>query len=171
MPERFDRFESSVRVISALFSEAARHGSGVTIDDPYFPLRGATNLPPPVRPEGPALWLGGQKRRGIALAVQFAEGWPMPGNRPGDVAYFSEKRDEICRALEAAGRDPGAFTFAAQIDAGVTPASRREALDVGRAFLAAGANHVILGLSGGAGPEAVAALAREVASPLREQAR
>jgi len=171
MPERFDRFESAVRVISALFSDAARREPGVTIDDPFYPLRAATNEPPPVRQQGPALWLGGQKRRGIALAAQYAEGWPMPGNRPGDVPYFIQKRDEIRRALEEAGRDPDAFTFAAQINCRATPASRREALVVGRTFLAAGANHVILGLSGAAGPQAVAELAREVAAPLQEQAR
>ena len=49
----------------------------------------------------------------------------MPGNRPGDVAYFAEKRDEIRRALEAAGRDPDDFTFAAQLDAGTTADTRR----------------------------------------------
>ncbi len=102
--ERFDRFESAVGVVSALFSEAARRPPGVTLDDPFYPLREATNEPPPVRPEGPAIWLGGQRRRGIGLAVRYAEGWVMPGNRPGDVAYFSQKRDEIRRALEAAGR-------------------------------------------------------------------
>ena len=49
----------------------------------------------------------------------------MPGNRPGDVDYFAPKRDEIARALEAAGRDPADFTFAAQLlvrrDGGLAP--------------------------------------------------
>ena len=39
----------------------------------------------------------------------------MPGNRPGDVAYFAEQRDRIRRALDAIGRDPDDFTFAAQL--------------------------------------------------------
>jgi alkanesulfonate monooxygenase SsuD/methylene tetrahydromethanopterin reductase-like flavin-dependent oxidoreductase (luciferase family) len=124
--------------------------------------------PAPVRPEGPALWLGGQKRRGIALAAAAAEGWPMPGNRPGDVAYFSEKRSEILRALEAAGRDPSGFTFAAQLSVGATEASRREAVAIARAFLAAGAGHLILGSPGRLGPDGIARMAREVAAPLRE---
>ena len=58
----------------------------------------------------------------------------MPGNRPGDVAYFAEKRDEIRRALETAGRDPDDFTFAAQLDAGTTADTRRTALEVARRF-------------------------------------
>jgi alkanesulfonate monooxygenase SsuD/methylene tetrahydromethanopterin reductase-like flavin-dependent oxidoreductase (luciferase family) len=167
MAERFDRYEHAVAVLAALFSPAARQEPGVTLDDPYYPLRGATNDPPPIRPEGPAIWLGGQKRRGVALAARFAEGWPMPGNRPGDVAYFSEKRDEILRALDAVGRDPAGFTFAAQIACGPTDATRREALASGRAFLRAGAHHLILGSPGRLGADGIEAVARQVAEPLR----
>jgi alkanesulfonate monooxygenase SsuD/methylene tetrahydromethanopterin reductase-like flavin-dependent oxidoreductase (luciferase family) len=168
--ERFDRFESGVATVAALLSDEARTPPGVTREDPYYPLRGATNEPPPVRPGGPAIWLGGQRRRGIALAVRFADGWPMPGNRPGDVAYFSEKRDEIRRALDAAGRDPDAFTFAAQLSCGTTAAERREALAIATAFVQAGAGHVILGLPATAAPEGLAAVSREVAEPLADAA-
>jgi len=166
--ERFDRYESALRVLAALFSDAARQAPGVTLDDPVFPLRGATNEPAPVRPGGPPIWLGGQGPRGIALAARYADGWPMPGNRPGDVEYFVGKRDEISRALEAVGRDPAAFTFAAQLSCGATRESRRAALDTSRAFVRAGANHVILGLPAGAAPEGLRALAEEVAEPLVE---
>ncbi len=168
MRERFDRYESSLQVLTALFSDAARQAPGVSLDDPYAPLRAATNEPNPVRPGGPAIWLGGQRPRGIALAVRYAEGWPMPGNRPGDVDYFIRKRAEILRALEAAGRDPAAFTFAAQLNSGTTPAEHREAVELGRRFLAAGAGHLIVGVPGRAGPAGVTAVAREVAQPLRD---
>ncbi len=164
--ERFDRFESGVATVAALLSDAARTPPGVTLDDPFYPLRGATNEPPPVRPGGPPIWLGGQRRRGIALAVRHADGWPMPGNRAGDVAYFAAKRDEIRRALEGAGRDPDAFTFAAQLSCGTTAAERREALAVATAFVRAGAGHVILGLPATAAPDGLADVAREVAEPL-----
>lgn len=164
--ERYDRYESALRVLSALFSDEARRPPGVTLDDPFFPLRGATNEPGAVRPGGPPIWLGGQKARGIALAVRYAEGWPMPGNRPGDVAYFAAKRDEIARALEAAGRDPADFSFAAQLSCGVTPAARRSALETARAFVRAGATHVILGVPATIAPDGLAAVADEVAEPL-----
>ena len=166
MTERFDRYESAVRTIAALFSDAARTAAGVRLDNAYYPLRDATNDPPPLRPGGPPIWIGGQRRRGIALAVRYADGWPMPGNRPGDVAYFAGKRDEIRRALTAAGRDPDDFAFAAQLSCGTTPAERAEALAVARRFLRAGANHVILGLPATAAPRGLADLAREVAEPL-----
>jgi len=171
LPERYDRFEGTLRVLTALFSDEARRPPGVTVDDPVHPLREATNEPGPVRPGGPAIWLGGQKRRGIELAVRYAEGWPMPGNRPGDVPYFSEKRDQIRRALEAAGRDPDDFAFAAQLSCGATAASRREALETARAFVAAGANHVILGVPASMAPDGLAVIADGIAEPLAEGAR
>ena len=166
LPERFDRYESALRVLTALFSDEARRPPGVTVDDPVYPLRHATNEPGPIRPGGPPIWLGGQKRRGIGLAVRYAEGWPMPGNRPGDIGYFAARRDEISRALEAAGRDPGEFTFAAQLSCGSTRETRRAALETSRAFVRAGANHVILGLPASAAPGGLVAVADEVAGPL-----
>lgn len=169
MLERFDRYERAVRTIAALLSDAARTPPGVSLDDPVYPLRAATNEPPPLRPGGPPIWLGVQRRRGMALAARFAEGWPLPGNGFG-VAYFAAKRDEMRRALEEAGRDPDAFTFAAQLGCGRTPADRATALATARAFVRAGASHVILGLPATAAPDGVALVAREVAEPLRSEA-
>jgi len=168
-PDRFDRFESALRVLEALFSDEARQPPGVTLDDPFYPLNGATNEPPTTRQGGPPIWLGGQKRRGIALAARYASGWPMPGNRPGDVDYFSQKRDEIMRALEAEGRDPAGFTLAAQVACGSTAESRRSALDNARRFRRAGANHVILGMRAADAPDGLALIAQEVAEPLNEE--
>jgi alkanesulfonate monooxygenase SsuD/methylene tetrahydromethanopterin reductase-like flavin-dependent oxidoreductase (luciferase family) len=170
MPERFARYESAVATLAALFSDAARRPPGVTRDDPYYPLREATMDPQPVRPGGPALWLGGQRRRGIALAARFAEGWIMPGNRAGDVAYFIERRDTLRRALEAAGRNPGSFTFAGQLNVPSDHGGRRRAREAGLAFLRAGADHVTLGIVSRDGPVAIEAMAREVATPLAESA-
>ena len=45
--ERISRLESAVRVIRALHSPAAATDAGVTLDDPFYPLRGAVNLPGP----------------------------------------------------------------------------------------------------------------------------
>jgi alkanesulfonate monooxygenase SsuD/methylene tetrahydromethanopterin reductase-like flavin-dependent oxidoreductase (luciferase family) len=168
MAERFDRFESAVRVLTALFSDEARRSPGVTLDDPYYPLRGATLEPGTMRPGGPPLWLGVTKRRGVALAARYAEGWPMPGNRPGDVAYFSAKRDEIRRAIEAAGRDPAEFTFAAQLTCGETDAELKTAREVAEDLLRAGADHLILAVPAALGPNGLARMAAEVATPLRD---
>jgi alkanesulfonate monooxygenase SsuD/methylene tetrahydromethanopterin reductase-like flavin-dependent oxidoreductase (luciferase family) len=170
MAERFARYESAVATLAALFSDAARQPPGVTRDDPYYPLVEATMDPLPVRPGGPALWLGGQRRRGIALAARFAEGWIMPGNRSGDVDYFVERRDMIRRALEAASRDPATFMFAAQLNTSKDQDQLREAREVALRFLASGADHITIGVPGREGPGAVAAMAREVAEPVRDAA-
>lgn len=168
--ERFDRYEAAVGVLTALFSDAARRPPGVTIDDGIYRLDGATNEPPPVSPAGPQLWMGGLRPRGMALMARYASGWPTPGTHAGEVDYFVEKRDQIRRALEAAGRDPADFTFAAQVNCGADPTSRAAALAVAREFLRAGANHVILGIPGAAAPDALLPMAREVAEPLSASA-
>jgi alkanesulfonate monooxygenase SsuD/methylene tetrahydromethanopterin reductase-like flavin-dependent oxidoreductase (luciferase family) len=168
MKERFDRFESAVEVLSILFSDAARRPPGVSLPDRFYPLREATLDPPPLRRGGPPLWLGVGKRRGIELAGRFADGWPMPGNRPGDVAYFSQMRDELRQAIEAAGRDPDSFTFAAQISSGGTDIELREARRTAELMLRAGANHLIIGVPVSLGPNGVARMASEVAAPIRD---
>jgi alkanesulfonate monooxygenase SsuD/methylene tetrahydromethanopterin reductase-like flavin-dependent oxidoreductase (luciferase family) len=170
MKERFARFESAVATLAALFSSAARETPGVSRDDPYYPLHDATLEPAPVRREGPHLWLGGQRRRGIALAARYADGWPMPGNEAGNVPYFAAKRDEIRRALEAAGRNPDEFIFGGQLNVTRDPASLRDGRATALDFVRAGTNHVIIGVPGAEGPDALRAMAREVAQPLREAA-
>ena len=168
--DRFARYESAVATLAALFSDEARVAPGVTRDDPYYPLREATLEPAPLRPAGPALWLGGQRRRGIALAARYAEGWIMPGNQAGDVAYFVDRRAALVRALEGAGRDPAAFSFAGQVNVPSTAAGRRQAREQGLAFLQAGADHVTLGIVARDGPSALREMAREVAEPIRDAA-
>ena len=172
MPERFDRFESAVHVLRALWSDAARVPPGVTRPDPFYPLAEATNEPPPRTLGGPPLWLGGQKRRGIALAAAVADGWAAPTviapGVPSDLGYFSEKRDEILAALEAIGRDPTSFEIGAQIPTGTTAEDRRWALDQARDAAERGATHVILGMPPVLGAAGVDAVARDVAVPLRE---
>lgn len=169
--ERFDRFESALRVISALFSPAAADIGGVTVDDPTWPLRGATNLPPPASRDGPPIWLGVLGPRGHALAARFAHGWPMPGNRPGDVALFAQQRDLLRTALEGAGRDPDDFDFAAQIATRPSDGDLAEARETGIRFVDAGATHVILGMPATDDSDGVRRLAKEVAEPLAEAAR
>ena len=48
--ERIDRLISAVEVIRLLFSAEAASPPGVTRDDRFYPLDGATNLPPPLTP-------------------------------------------------------------------------------------------------------------------------
>jgi len=172
MPERFDRFESSVRTIKALFSVEAASPTGVTRTDAFYPLVGATNDPPTVHAGGPPIWLGGQKRRGIALAAEIADGWLLPAVLPDksetNMDYFIDRRDALLRAMDAIGRDPAGFAIVAQVPAGTTAASRSVALEMGLIARRAGASHVIVGIPPSAGPGAVDAAAREIGDPLRD---
>lgn len=171
--ERFDRFESSVHVLRAMWSAEAASPPGVTRPDPFFPLVEATNEPPPLRGRGPRLWLGAGKRRGIALTAALADGWVMPAvdilsGRATDLDDFSQGRDAILRQLEAIGRDTTAFDFGAQMPTGDSAEDRAKALDAAHEALRRGATHIILNLRPRLGPDGVDAVATEVAEPLRQ---
>jgi alkanesulfonate monooxygenase SsuD/methylene tetrahydromethanopterin reductase-like flavin-dependent oxidoreductase (luciferase family) len=165
--ERLSRLESAVRVIRALGSADATRPPGVTLDDPFYPLRDAINLPPPVTPGGPPIWLGGQGPRGFRMAARLADGWVLPAGANEGLAEFRDRRTAILRELEAIGRDPTSFTFAGQVATGTTAADRATALGAARQFVAEGAEHVILGMPARLGPAGLVAVAREVAEPLR----
>jgi alkanesulfonate monooxygenase SsuD/methylene tetrahydromethanopterin reductase-like flavin-dependent oxidoreductase (luciferase family) len=172
MPERFDRFESAVRVIRALGSAEATTDAGVTRPDPFYPLDGATNDPPPRTPGGPPIYLGGQKPRGIALAAELADGWLLPAvtsdKSPTDMSYFAEKHDALLAALAAIGRDPATFAMVAQVPAGTTAETRRDALGAALEAVRVGATSVIVGMPPILGADGVDAVVRDIAGPLQD---
>lgn len=172
MPERFDRFESAVHVLKALWSDAATRPPGVRRPDPWYPLHDATNEPATLTPGGPRLWLGGQKPRGIALAAAVADGWVLPAivtpGEPADLVYFEGRRDALLEALVAAGRDPATFDIAAQVSAGVTAEDHAWALEQLRLAARLGATHLIVGMPPRLGAAGVRAIASAVAEPLRQ---
>ncbi len=163
--ERFERLVSTVRVLRALGSPAAAATPGVTLDDPFAPLAGATNEPPPLTPGGPPVFLGGQGRRGLQLAAEEGDGWFIPSMPFICPETFGERRDVILRAMDAAGRDPAGFQFVAQVGAGPDSASRTEARSLAVAYARAGASHVSVAVPSRLGPDALVAAAREIAEP------
>jgi alkanesulfonate monooxygenase SsuD/methylene tetrahydromethanopterin reductase-like flavin-dependent oxidoreductase (luciferase family) len=173
MRERFDRFESAVGVLRALWSTEAASPPGVTRPDTYYPLIDATNEPAPLTPGGPKLWLGVGGPRGIALAATQADGWVMPAvdvrsGRSTNLDDLSRGRDAISAGLEAIGRDPATFEFGAQFPAGSTSEERATALAQGKEAVRRGATHVLLNLRPRMGPDGVDAVVHEVAEPLRQ---
>jgi alkanesulfonate monooxygenase SsuD/methylene tetrahydromethanopterin reductase-like flavin-dependent oxidoreductase (luciferase family) len=173
MRQRFDRFESAVHVLRALWSSAAAAPPGVSRPDPFYPLTEATNEPPPCTPGGPKLWLGVGGPRGIALAAAHADGWVMPAvdirsGRSTNLDDFSRGRDALFRGLEAIGRDPATFDFGAQVSTGSTTEDRAQALAEGRDAIRRGATHIIFNLRPRQGPDGVDAVADAVAEPLRQ---
>lgn len=167
--ERIDRLESAVDVLQALFSAAAGVPPGISRPDPYYPLHEAIDLPAPVTRGGPPLYLGGQRRRGIALAARAAAGWLQPGTDAGDAAYFAARRSEVLRAMEVIGRDPAGFAFVGQVHVGPSRTDAGVALRQARDMAGAGATEIILGMPAAGGPAALERLARDVAEPLRDE--
>ncbi len=165
-PERFDRLVTTVGILRALGSPAAAAAPGVSLDDPFVPLRGATNEPPPITPGGPPIFLGGQGPRGLRLAAEQADGWFVPSIPSTPPEVFAERRGRILAAMEDAGRDPAGFQFVAQVGAGADTASRAEARALAFAYALAGATHVSVAVPARLGPQALVAAAREVAEPV-----
>jgi probable F420-dependent oxidoreductase len=99
--ERFGALEEAVEAIAALFADEGP----VTFDGRSVHLQGAFNHPPPARPGGPPIWLGGKGGdRLLRLVARHATGWNLSW-RTTPQAY-GERSQALTRACEAAGRDP-----------------------------------------------------------------
>jgi alkanesulfonate monooxygenase SsuD/methylene tetrahydromethanopterin reductase-like flavin-dependent oxidoreductase (luciferase family) len=166
--ERISRLGSAVRVLRALASPEAASDAGVTLADPFYPLLGAAGLPEPFTPGGPPVWLGGQGPRGLDLAARHADGWFVPALPFVDVALFGARRDDLARRLEACGRDPTTFAFAAQVPSGADPATLVTARELALGYARSGATDLILASPAELGAAGLERLAREVAAPLRD---
>jgi alkanesulfonate monooxygenase SsuD/methylene tetrahydromethanopterin reductase-like flavin-dependent oxidoreductase (luciferase family) len=166
--ERLTRLEAQVRVIRALFSEAAATEPGVRLDALPYRLDGAIQAPPPVRPGGPAIWLGGQGPRGLRMAARLADGWNYASNLDGTLEGFIERRDILLSACEAIGRDPTEVELSVQVVIPDDQPARREATDACIAYGRAGAAHIILTTPARRGAAGIRRLAAEVAPPIRD---
>lgn len=166
--ERFDRYEAAIRVIRALFSDAATAAPGVTLDAPPYSLDGATMEPRPVRTGGPPLWLGGQGPRGLRIAARYADGWNFASNLDGSVTGFTERFDGLKRACEAIGRDPAELTISTQIIIPHDGAGRRAATERAMAYCREGTQEIILTTLASGGADGIRRLATEVAAPIRD---
>ncbi|MFL5674806.1 MAG: LLM class flavin-dependent oxidoreductase [Chloroflexota bacterium] len=165
--ERFDRFEATIRILQALFSDEAGRPPGVTLDAPPFRLDRAVMEPGPVRPGGPPLWLGGQGPRGLRLAARYADGWNYASNLDGTLEGFIERRDRLTAECEAIGRDPATLTLSVQIIIPPGGEPRRAALDRAVAYGRAGAAEILLTTLAREGAAGIRRLATQVAEPLK----
>lgn len=166
--ERLTRLEAQVRVIRALFGDAARHEPGVRLEAPPYRLDGATQEPAPIRPGGPAIWLGGQGPRGLRIAARVADGWNYASNLDGTLDGFIERRDTLLRACEAIDRDPAGIELSVQIIIPSSGAPRRAATRAAIDYGRAGASHILLTTPSREGAAGIRRLATQVAAPIRD---
>jgi F420-dependent oxidoreductase-like protein len=101
VPERFERFEEGLEVITRLlYSEEP-----VGFDGRFYHLHDAVLLPRPHRPGGPPILIGGNgPQRTLPLVARYADEWNAVYVTPGRFAELSARLDEL---LVAAGRAPG----------------------------------------------------------------
>lgn len=97
---RFDRFEEGMEVVTRLLQSE----SPVTFEGRYYQLRGATLLPPPQRPGGPRILVGGNGvKRTLSNVVRYASEWNCVMLPPDEFARLSER---LTGMLIEAGREP-----------------------------------------------------------------
>ena len=100
LPERFDRFEEGLEIISRLLNNP----DPVDFEGRYYRLHEATLLPRPNRPGGPPLLIGGNgPRYTLPLVVKFADEWNSVFSTPEKFARLNAQLDEM---LVEAGRKP-----------------------------------------------------------------
>lgn len=100
LPERFDRFEEGLQVITYLLHS----DTPVDFTGRYYHLQDAILLPRPQRPHGPPILIGGQgPHRTLSLVARFADEWNTPEISPQEFIRLNQQLD---RLLQHAGRRP-----------------------------------------------------------------
>jgi alkanesulfonate monooxygenase SsuD/methylene tetrahydromethanopterin reductase-like flavin-dependent oxidoreductase (luciferase family) len=165
--QRLDMLEEGVQVLAGLL-----HDETTTFDGAHFSLRDASLRPPPVQARLP-VWVGGAgEKRTLRIAARFADGWDAP-LLPVD--EWARKRRILHEHCEDVGRDPASIStcahFAAAPDEASLQAQWRQLAEPYRAmtlvgsddqvldgiqrFVEAGADQVVLSVSGGLATEIV----------------
>jgi probable F420-dependent oxidoreductase len=124
--ERGARTDETIRLCRALWAGAE------DFEGRFTRLRGVRLSPPPARPGGPPIWVGGNSDAGIRRAVALGDGWHATTGRPERLA---ERLAVLDAALAAAGRSRSGFVVSvrtrARADAVAELAPRLRALGVG----------------------------------------
>jgi F420-dependent oxidoreductase-like protein len=100
--ERLDRLEEAVQICRAMFTEPAP-----TFHGRYYRIEEAHNVPPPIRPGGPPIMIGGGgERRTLALVARYADRC----NVAGDLDTVRHKLAVLREHCETVERDPATVT-------------------------------------------------------------
>jgi F420-dependent oxidoreductase-like protein len=95
--ERFDRFAEQVEIVDGLLRTPL--GETYSFSGRYYELRDSPALPKPEQQPRPPLIIGGAgRKRGAALAAQYADEFNVSFNRAGTPAAFERVREAAARA-------------------------------------------------------------------------
>jgi len=127
--ERNDLFDEALDVLKAIWT-----GDDLSFEGRHFSARGITAHPRPLAEPHPPIWIGGNSARARQRVADRGQGWcPFPA--PAGLAQTARTValdtpakldaaiDDLCRRLEAAGRDPESVDIAFSNPAGGNPAT------------------------------------------------
>jgi F420-dependent oxidoreductase-like protein len=158
--ERIRRLGEACEVIRRLWTETV-----ATFDGRYYQLTDARCEPKPVqKPYPPFVIGGGGEQLTLRVVAQYADIWNLPGVPVEEFRHKSAVLDQHCAAI---GRDPA--TIERSIHVEVEPTDFAATRASVRAYIEAGATHLILILRYPYPNGIVRHLADEVAQPLQAE--
>ncbi len=104
-PERFDRLEEQLEIVTGLWSDAS---GSFSFHGKHYELQDSPALPKPAQERLPVIIGGKGKRRTPALAARFADEFNIPFE---SVAFTRTQFGRVRAACEAADRDPDSLTY------------------------------------------------------------
>ena len=131
--ERMRRLEEACRVVLALWTEPR-----ATVEGAFYQVRDAIHEPKPVQRPHPPLLIGTKGEKvGLRLVARYAQAWNMANGTPDEFAAKCSLIDRYCREI---GRDPSTVERSIQF---LADAMSGDVVARARAFVAAGATHLI----------------------------
>lgn len=117
------RNEASDEAIDVL--RAAWRGEPVDFAGRRFVAKGTAQLPSPVQPNGPPIWIGGNTRRAIRRAIERGDGW-LPFPAPAQLAGWTrtaamESVDDLRAGLDYAREHAAKIGRTAPFDVCLVP--------------------------------------------------
>ncbi|MFE1339580.1 LLM class flavin-dependent oxidoreductase [Streptomyces sp. NPDC058733] len=110
----------------------------------HYRLKRTRNEPKPVQRPGPPLLIGGWGTRLLRLVAEHADAWNIPGPPHNGVEFVAERSRVLDAHCADLGRDPREIERSVQVLVSYDdPAATRETV---AALVAAGMNHIVLGL-------------------------
>lgn len=168
--ERGPRTDESIRIFRNLWNEANPEFAGQ-----FYRYGNLEFSPKPIQPGGVPIWIGGHTRRALRRTAELGDAWHPIGLRPPaglSPEQLGEKRTELHRLCEQAGRDPAGVLIAFRCPLVFSERERHpmqgtpaQILDDIGAYAAQGVGHLTLDLplpDAGALMEAVERVGQEI---------
>ena len=134
----------------------------VSFEGRYYQLSEAYCEPKPIQQPHPPFAIGGEGEQTLRVIARYANIWDCSVDSPEEYRSKSALLDSACAAI---GRDPATIERSRHIS--VNPSNLHAALLETRAFIDAGAAHIIYHVPVPDPPGILRRLAEEVAGPLQ----